>query len=196
MSTPTRRSHPRNAALTTTHPNQPPAPRQQKIHTMPPVMNRQASQKRCRDGWELRRRGRTWQEVADESEPPFRSRQAAQKAVQTWLAANPPDELETMRRATGDTLVETATKMLIYADEARGAGKYRDAAELAKVGIDGLDKHAKLTGQHVVVPKEVNVHVQSVHEIIASTRAQLMAALDAETIVDAEIVEQPRRLEA
>lgn len=155
-------------------------------------MNRKSSQERCRKGWDLRCRGRTWQEIADESEPPFRSRAAAQKAVQTWLASNPPDELEMMRRATGDVLVATANKMLDAADEAIKAQKYRDAAELGKVAIDGFDKHAKLTGQHVVVPKEISVHVQSVHEIIASTRAQLMATLDAETIVDAEIVEQPR----
>lgn len=162
---------------------------------MPPIGNRHTSQQRCRDGWDLRCRGRTWQEVADEVTPPFRSRQAAQKSIRAWLAANPPDELEIMRRATGNVLVSTATKMLEAADEAIGAGKYRDAAELGKVAIDGFDKHAKLTGQHVVVPKEtqVSVTVQSVHEIIASTRAQLMAALDAE-VVDAEIVEQPREL--
>jgi hypothetical protein len=39
------------------------------------------------------------------------------------------------------------------------------------------------------------VHVQSVTEIIASTRAQLMAALDAE-VLDVELVEAPRAVEA
>lgn len=164
---------------------------------MPPIGNRHTSQQRCREGWDLRCRGRTWQEVADEVTPPFRSRQAAQKAIRAWLAANPPDELDTMRRATGDVLVATANKMLDAADEAIKAQKYRDAAELGKVAIDGFDKHAKLTGQHVVVPKEISVHVQSVHEIIASTRAQLMAAIDAEAgIVDAEIVDPPKAVGA
>lgn len=154
-------------------------------------MNRKASQERCRRGWELRCRGRTWQEVADELG--FRSRQNAAAAVNTWLRANPPDDLETMRRATGDTLVMTAARALDAMETAIQAGRYRDAAELGKVAIDGMDKHAKLTGQHIVVPKEVSVHIQSVTEIIASTRSQLMAALDAEvlSVVDVE-VEPPR----
>lgn len=153
---------------------------------MPPVMKRKASQERCRQGWELRCRGRTWQEIADELG--FRSRQTANTAVNAWLRANPPDEIETLRRATGTVLVDTAGKCRDAMDEAIKAGKYRDAAELGKVAIDGFEKYAKLTGQHVVVPKEVSVHIQSVTEIIASTRAQLEATLDAEVL---SVVEDP-----
>ncbi|WP_131827619.1 hypothetical protein [Mycolicibacterium fortuitum] len=156
---------------------------------MPPVMNRQASQERCRQGWELRRRGRTWQEVADELG--FKSRQNALKAVNKWLEKNPPDDLETMRRATGDTLIATTHKLADALDDAIDAGKHRDAAELGKVVLDGLDKYAKLTGQHVVVPQVVDVQVtQTVVEMITDTRAKLQAA------IDAEVVPLPEEIEA
>lgn len=165
---------------------------------MPPIGNRKTSDARCKQGWQLRCRGRTWQEVADEVNPPFRSKQSAQKAVQTWLRKNPPDDLETMRRATGDMLKATSEKMFDAMEQAIEREKFRDAAELGKVALDGVEKHARLTGQHVVVPKEVNVHVQSFTEIVASTRSQLMAALEAKAAdmdaIDAEIVDPPKEL--
>lgn len=144
-------------------------------------MNRKASQERCRQGWDLRRRGRTWQEIADELN--WKSRAAACKAVNKWLTQNPPDDLETMRRATGDTLVEMTTKLAEAVPDALKAGKYRDAAELGKVVIDGADRYAKLTGQHVVQAKQVDVQVtQTLTQILDTTRAQLLAVVEGEVI--------------
>ena len=148
---------------------------------MPPVMNRADSRERCRQGWDLRRRGRTWDEVA--TELGWKSRAAACKAVNKWLTQNPQDDLETMRRASGDTLVEMTTKLAAAVPDALEAGKFRDAAELGKVVIDGVDKYAKLTGQHVVVPKQVDVTVtQTLTQVLAQTRERLMSVIEGEVI--------------
>lgn len=154
-------------------------------------MTHAASRERCRQGWDLRRRGRTWDEVA--TELGWRSRAAACKAVNKWLAQNPQDDLVTMRRASGDTLVEMTTKLAEAVPDAIKAGKYRDAAELGKVVIDGVDKYAKLTGQHVAVPKQVDVTVtQTLTQVLADTRARLLGVIEGE-IID---VQETRQVEA
>lgn len=155
---------------------------------MPPVMNRQNSQARCRQGWELRCRGRTWQEVADELG--YRSRHSAHKAITKWLQQNAPDDLETMRRASGTMILSTTRKLDEALDEALKDGKTRDAAELGKAIFDGIEKHAKLTGQHVVVPKHVDVTVtQTLTQVLADTRERLLAVIEGE-IIDVHEVRQ------
>ena len=151
-------------------------------------MNRDKSTERAERAWRLSLRGRTWQEVADTEG--FRSRQSARKAVESWLRKNPPDEIEIMRRATGDTLTMVIHRVLDSLEEAQDAGRHRDVAELAKVALDGLDKRARLQGLHVAVPTVVDVQVtQTVTEMITDTRAKLMAAIDAEVV--SELTETP-----
>ncbi|UVT31618.1 hypothetical protein SEA_MASK_86 [Mycobacterium phage Mask] len=144
-------------------------------------MNRHDSNERCRRAWELSLRGRSWPEIAEAEN--FKSRQSARKAVANWLRKNPPDEIEVLRRATGDTLTMVIHKLLDSLDKAYAAGRHRDVAEIAKVALDGLDKRAKLQGLHVAVPQVVDVQVtQTVVEMISDTRAKLQAAIDAEVV--------------
>ena len=140
---------------------------------MPPVMDRKASNQRCRDAWELRCRGRTWQEIADTLG--YKSLHNANKAVTRWLQKNPPDDLTTLRRATGDTLRHLATRLADEAHHALDEGNRTEAANLARAALDGLDRYAKLTGQHI--PIEVNVNVTAT-QALADTRARLLEAID------------------
>jgi hypothetical protein len=156
---------------TRTKPNQ--HPPQAKSINMPPVMNRKASNQRCRAGWELRCRGRTWAEIAEELD--FKSLHAAHAAINKWLQKNPPDDLNTLRRATGDTLRHLATRLADEAHQALDDGNRTEAANLARAALDGLDRYAKLTGQHI--PIEVNVNVTAT-QALADTRARLLEAID------------------
>jgi hypothetical protein len=158
-------------------------------------MDRKSSNQRCRDAWELRCRGRTWQEIADQTG--YKSLHAANAAVNRWLQKNPPDDLTTLRRATGDTLRHLATRLADEAHHALDEGNRTEAANLARAALDGLDRYAKLTGQHT--PVEVNVNVNAV-QALADTRARLLDAIDnttdtpaitAQAPLEAEIVETP-----
>lgn len=156
---------------------------------MPPVMNRKASNKRCEQAWELRCSGRTWSEVA--REVGYNSPQAALKAVKSWLEKNPPDELETMRRASGDMLTRGIDKLFKAMEVAERRGELRTLAELVKVAFDGIDKRAKLRGEWVAVPTQVDVTVvQTMTEILTDTKARLLDAIDAEIVALPE-VDQP-----
>jgi hypothetical protein len=148
---------------------------------MAPSGDRQTTRARAEAAWRLRVRGRTWQEIADEVG--FKSRHSACKAVRTFLEKNPPDDIDTMRRAVGQVMVETLATVRDSLDEAHRLGKHRDVAELGKVVLDGLDKRAKLEGLYVAVPQVVDVNVtQTVVEMITDTRAKLQAAIDAEIV--------------
>ena len=164
-------------------------------------MNRKSSNQRCRDAWELRCRGRTWQEIADQLG--YKSKHNAYAAVTRWIKQNPPDDLTTLRRATGDTIRHLATRLADEAHHALEEGQRAEAANLARAALDGLDRYAKLTGQHI--PVEVNVNVTAT-AALADTRARLLDAIDAATteppaitaqapieaeVIDAEIVEKP-----
>ncbi|WP_156750792.1 hypothetical protein [Mycobacterium sp. 852013-50091_SCH5140682] len=147
---------------------------------MPPVMDRKSSTERAERAWRLSLRGRTWQEVADAEG--FRSRQSARKAVEKWLQKNPTDDIERLRRATGDSLTMVIHTLLDSLEKAHEAGRHRDVAELGKVVLDGLDKRAKLQGLHIAVPQVVDVNVQTMTEILTDTRARLLDAIDAEVV--------------
>jgi len=179
----------------TTHPAPPPTT----ITHMPPVMDRKASTQRCRDGWELRCRGRTWQEIADTLG--YKSHHNAYAAVTRWLNKNPPDDLNTLRRATGDTLRTLATRLADEALTALEEGNRTEAANLARAALDGLDRYAKLTGQHITPPATeitVNVGGSSAVAIIEQAEQQLLALAAATQpaplaplpVLDAEIIDQ------
>lgn len=160
-------------------------------------MDRKASTQRCRQGWDLRCRGRTWQEIADQLG--YKSKHNAYAAVTRWIKQNPPDDLTTLRRATGDTIRHLATRLADEAHHALEEGQRAEAANLARAALDGLDRYAKLTGQHI--PIEVNVNVTAT-QALADTRARLLEAIDnADTpaitaqaplevdVIEAEVVE-------
>jgi hypothetical protein len=146
---------------------------------MPPIGNRQTSDERCQRGWDLRKQGHTWATIADTLG--YRSVQSAQKAVSAWLRRNPPDDIETLRRATGDILIDTINKLRASLDVAIEKGGTTSVAELGRAVFDGCDRYAKLTGQHIIPPTEVNVNV-SVTEALAATRRKLLDVIDAEVL--------------
>jgi len=148
-------------------------------------MDRKSSNQRCQAAWELRCRGRTWQEIADQTG--YKSLHAANAAVNRWLKKNPPDDLTTLRRATGDTIRNLATRLADEAHHALDDGDRAEAATLARAALDGLDRYAKLTGQHI--PVEVNVNVTAT-AALADTRARLLEAIDAATTEPAAITAQ------
>jgi AraC-like DNA-binding protein len=148
-------------------------------------MDRKASTQRCRNGWELRCRGRTWQEIADQLG--YKSKHNAYSAVTRWIKQNPPDDLTTLRRATGDTIRHLATRLADEAHHALEEGARTEAATLARAALDGLDRYAKLTGQHI--PVEVNVNVTAT-QALSDTRARLLEAIDAATAEPAAIAAQ------
>jgi hypothetical protein len=156
---------------------------------MPPIGNRATSDARCAEGWKLRQRGHTWEHIAHEIG--YRSKQSAQQAIQGWLKRNPPDDIETLRRATGDILIETIGKLRDTLDVAISKGQTTAVAELGRAVFDGCDRYAKLTGQHIVPPTEVNV-TMTITEAIEGTRKRLLGAIDAEVVdvVEAKELEQ------
>lgn len=157
-------------------------------------MDRKSSTARAEEAWRLRCTGRTWSEVATECG--YRRHDTARKAVAKFLQKNPPDDLETMRRMSGEMLITTAKKLGQALDSALDADKTRDAAELGKAIFAGVGEWAKLTGQHITQPKQVDVTVtQTITEVIAHTRERLMAVIDADFI---DVTEQPapRQVEA
>jgi hypothetical protein len=136
-------------------------------------MNRTASRKRAAQGWELRTKGRTWNEIA--TTLGWGSSAAAYNAVTKWIQQNPPDELAIMRRATGHRLMAITNDLLDSLAEAKDAGDHSAVATLGRAAIDAIDRYAKLTGQHI--PIEVNVNVTAT-QALADTRARLLEAID------------------
>lgn len=162
-----------------------------------PTGNRSTTNARAEQAWNLRCTGRTWPEIARELH--YGSANSARKAVTKWLQRNPNDDLETMRRASGAMLVNTTRKLDKALDAALEKGATRDAAELGKAIFDGIEKHAKLTGQHVVVPKQVDVKVtQTLTQILADTRDRLLAGIESGSVIDGEVidVQETRQVES
>lgn len=146
-----------------------------------PSGNRAHTRARAEQAWKLRVRGRTWQEIADQTG--YKSRHSAQKAVQAFLKKDPPDDITTLRRATGQFLADTLNTVRESLDDAHADNDHQAVASLSRVILDGLDKRAKLEGLYIAVPSVIDVNVtQTVVEMIADTRAKLEAAIDAEVV--------------
>jgi hypothetical protein len=152
---------------------------------MPPVMDRTSSRKRAAQGWELRVKGRTWNEIAQTLG--YGTHAAAYNAVTKWIKQNPPDELAVMRRATGHRLMSITNDLLDSLAEAKESGDHAAVATLGRAAIDAIDRYAKLTGQHI--PVEVNVNVTAT-QALSDTRARLLEAIDAATAEPAAITAQ------
>lgn len=164
---------------------------------MPPQMTHQASRNRAERAYRLWLRGRSWPEVAEAEG--FKSRQSARKAVHEWLRKNPSEDIEMMRRATGDTLTMVIDRVLDSLDAAQAKGDHRGVAELGRVVMDGLDKRAKLQGLHIAVPTLIDVNVQTTAvAILERAESELLAivsraegqaaAIEQRDVIDAEIV--------
>lgn len=136
----------------------------------------------------MRVRGRTWQEVADETG--FRSRQSAIKAVQTFLERNPTSDVETLRRAMGDGIEQLRAELFESLEDCKKRGHHIRVAQLGQVILDSYEKQIKLSGLAIAVPTEVHVSVQSMTEVLADTRSRLQAAIDAAPadVLDVDVI--------
>lgn len=158
---------------------------------MAPHGNRQATKERAERAWRLHCAGRTWQEVADELG--FKSRQSALVTVKRLLAKEPPEDV-LMQRATtagGYRII----KGKLFATLAVAKDPHAVVA-VSRALADVMDKHARLVGLHVVVPQEINLHVQqTVSAVIDRAEDDLLQAIESggapavPEIIDAEIVE-------
>ena len=134
---------------------------------------------------QLRAIGRTWQEVADTLG--YRSRQAAQQAVERLSDRTPPVDIEAARRMEDEELrLRRATLHERFFD-ARRRG---DDASLSMLNreLDRIStRRAKLLGLDAPDRSEVEVGVtvhQTMAEILADARKRMADAIDAEVIED------------
>lgn len=135
---------------------------------------------------QLRAIGRTWQEVADTLG--YRSRQAAQQAVERLSDRTPPVDIEAARRMEDEELrLRRATLHERFFD-ARRRGDDTSLSMLNRE-LDRIStRRAKLLGLDAPDRAEVEVSVhQSPSEILHEYRDRLLAAIDVEVVDQKEI---------
>jgi hypothetical protein len=149
-----------------------------------PTGNRQDARTRAERAHQLRAIGRTWAEIS--SALGYKSRGAAQLAVQRLLERTPPVGAEALRRQEAE---ELRIRRSVLHERFHDARQRNDDDALVALNRE-LDRVAsrwsKLHGLDAPERQEVNVHVnQTPAAIIAEARERLLA------VVDAEVVELP-----
>lgn len=159
---------------------------------MTPIGPRSDSRARAARALRLRTMCRTWQEIADAEG--YKSAGAAANAVQRHLRRQPVEDLATQRIWTGEGLHLVQATLFELLGEAKKRKDVQAGVACARAIADVLDKHAKLTGQHVVVPQEVNVNVhQTAGAVVDRAEEELLAIAAAQPslpILDAEVVDE------
>ncbi|WP_134065112.1 hypothetical protein [Mycobacteroides salmoniphilum] len=146
-----------------------------------PTMSREDSRLRVQRAADLRASGKTWQQIADSEG--FRSRRAAQLAVQRFRQREHPESLSDKRRTASEGL--RILKSVLFADlaDAKQQGDHQAVVASARAIADVIEKDAKLNGLHAAVAQEINVRVeQTPAAIISEARERLAAVLDAEVV--------------
>lgn len=166
---------------------------------MAPVGTHAASKAKAEQALRLRSRGHTWQEVADACG--FRSRGSATKAVQRLILRDPPESVETKRTYTGLAYRQVTAKLFAQLEAAQAENDHAAVASLGRAIGEIQEKHAKLTGQHVVVAKEVEVnhHVEiasTARGVVDQAEQDLLAIAAGHRdagmlpVIDAEVIEE------
>ncbi|MEH3142510.1 MAG: hypothetical protein PGN37_20525 [Mycobacterium kyogaense] len=125
---------------------------------MPPDRARTDSRTRAEEAYRLQCRGWTLQEIADKLD--FRSRSSALTAIRRHILRMPPEDLETKRTYTAGTYQQSLASLFRQLAKAEDDNDHAAVATLNRAIADVADKHAKLTGQHVVQAREVEVKGQ------------------------------------
>jgi hypothetical protein len=160
---------------------------------MAPQGTHQASRNRAERAWQLRCAGATWQSIADQLG--FKSRSSATNAVNRLLAKDPPDSavMERRQAAGGYRIVQQK----LFATLATTKDPHAVVA-VSRAITDVTDRRAKLLGLHVMVPQEINLHVQqsasavldrAEQELLALTDGRAPAAAAPLPVLDVEAVE-------
>jgi hypothetical protein len=156
-----------------------------------PTMTREDSHRRAERAYRLRCVGRTWQEIADAEG--FRSRRAAQLAVQRYLAHELPERAEQARRSAADGLRIVRAVLFTSLVDAKQSGDHQAVVNTARALTDNIDRHAKLLGLHA--PQQVDITVrQSAAAILSRAEADLLALAAGQpsqlAVLDAEVVSE------
>lgn len=137
-------------------------------------MSREDSRRRAERAHRLRALGRTWQEIADAEG--FRSRRAAQLAVQRYTTAEPGDSAEDVRRSASETLRITRSILLGRLADATKRGDDQALVSLSREVHRNIDQWSKLIGAYAPTTQDVNVRVeQSPAAIIDRMETELLA---------------------
>lgn len=152
-------------------------------------MNRQSSRRRAERAASLKSIGRTWQEIADTLG--YRSRQAAQQAVERLGNQTPPVNAEALRRQEAE---ELRIRRAVLHERFHAARKHGDDETLVmlKRELDRVStRWSKLHGLDAADRSEIDVNVgQSATAVIDRMEAELLALAQSNTnIIEAEVVE-------
>lgn len=146
---------------------------------MAPTMPIRDSRDRAEQAFQLRAIGRTWAEIADALG--YRSRGAAQLAVKRLHSRQPPASPEAARRSSLEALRVCRSVLFERFADAKRSGDDGTLIGLHRELARNISESAKLAGAYSPTVIDVNV-TQTVTELIADTRARLLAAIDAEVV--------------
>lgn len=144
-------------------------------------MCREDSRRRAERAHQLRALGRTWSEIADSEG--FRSRGAAQTAVRRYLAAEPGESVEEVRRSAAETLRITRSILLGRVAFATQRGDDDTLVKLSREVHRNLAQLAQLVGANAPVRSEVEVAVtSSPTSIVDQAERQLLGTIEGEVV--------------
>lgn len=162
-------------------------------------MSREDSRRRVIRAADLRASGKTWQQIADSEG--FRSRRAAQLAVQRYKRRAHPESISDKRQTASDGL--RILKSVLFSDlaEAKQEGDHQAVVSAAKAIADVIEKDARLNGLHAPARTEVDVNVSADPRAVIDRLESELLALVANrppqnaiggTIIDADVEEFER----
>lgn len=151
-----------------------------------PQMSREDSRRRAERARWLRGTGKTWQQIADSEG--FSGRRSAKVAVDRLMTSEPAEDHTAARRTAADGLRVIKSIMFAGLASAQRAGDHPAVVAYARAIADNIDRDAKLHGLHVPVAQQVDVTVTGdPAALLAETRRQLLAVIDAEVIETKEL---------
>ncbi|MCH9730622.1 MAG: hypothetical protein K0U84_13275 [Actinomycetia bacterium] len=156
------------------------------------MANRQDTRRRAERAASLKALGRTWQEIADTLG--YRSRQAAQQAVERLDNRTPPLNAEMLRRQEDE---ELRIRRAVLHEQFHEARRMRDIDNLVTLNreLDRIStRRAKLLGLDAPERSEVDITVQqSATAILDRAESELLALAQRQPprleVIDAEIEE-------
>lgn len=152
---------------------------------MAAIGSRRETRARAERAAKLRGCGYSWQAVADAEG--FRSRQAAQIAVERHYARERPAE-GVARRSLAEGLMLVKQALFEGLADAKTRGERASVIEHSREIRSVTDQLAKIDGLHAPQKVDVTVHA-TLSERLANYRQALLDVVDAE-VVEAEEIEQ------
>ena len=162
------------------------------------MVSRQDARARAEHAYRLRAIGRTWAEIAEVVG--YRSRQAAQQAVERLHDQTPPETVDTARRSATESLRVVQSVLFERFADAKVRGDNDDMVMLAKELRNNVGEVAKLRGLYAPTRSEIEVSINQTATAILDRAEQDLLALAAQrptdhlpspgTIIDAEVISE------